>query len=231
MVRIVDIRAGLYLRAHNFTITQFKYRAFTCSSLSVDFPVRYIPRPASSPDSASPSAPKEMPDRHSFGTSVHCPLCSMRIDRSEPTPTTFFRVSVAECLEGAKFDPRKISAFVIFEIQNRNIRRTRGQSSLYITLNWQMEDIELQRARLFSSTCLNICIDSNPTSATPLACRYANLVSGTKFLHFLEGRIPLAVRALETDPRIEARKSPPSAPPNRLKPSRYRQDAAFTFWE
>jgi len=27
MVRIVDIRAGLYLRAHNFTITQFKYRA------------------------------------------------------------------------------------------------------------------------------------------------------------------------------------------------------------
>jgi hypothetical protein len=47
----------------------------------------------------------------------------MRIDRSEPTPTTFFRVSVADRLEGAKFDPRKIPTLIILEIQNRNIRR------------------------------------------------------------------------------------------------------------
>ncbi len=34
-------------------------------------------------------------------------------------------------------------------------------------------------------------------------CQYS---MGTKVLHFLEGRIPCAVRAIETDPRIAARK-------------------------
>jgi hypothetical protein len=39
---------------------------------------------------------------------------------------SFSRISVADCLEGAKFDPRKVLTFVIFKIQNRNIRRTPG---------------------------------------------------------------------------------------------------------
>jgi hypothetical protein len=77
-------------REHETSSPNLNIMVSTRSSPSAGFPITTMPRPASSPDSASPSTPKEIPDRHSFGTSVHCPLCSMRIDRSEPTPNTFF---------------------------------------------------------------------------------------------------------------------------------------------
>ena len=76
-------------REHETSSPNLNIMVSTRSSPSAGFPITTMPRPASSPDSASPSTPKEIPDRHSFGTSVHCPLCSMRIDRSEPTPNTF----------------------------------------------------------------------------------------------------------------------------------------------
>ena len=77
-------------REHETSSPNLNIMVSTRSSPSAGCPITTMPRPASSPDSASPSTPKEIPDRHSFGTSVHCPLCSMRIDRSEPTPKTFF---------------------------------------------------------------------------------------------------------------------------------------------
>jgi len=141
-----------------------------------------MPRPASSPDSDTSSTPNAKTDRHSCGTSVHCPLCSMRIDRSTPAPNPFFSGFRSQTGLRERSSILAKSDLVDFgKSTSRHPAYTRDQSSLYITLNWRLEGIRLQRARSFSSRCLNICIDSNQASPAPLACRYANtMCSHTK---------------------------------------------------